>query len=165
MTIDATFWVAISFVLFFALLVYFKIPQKINEILSQLISNIKNEIDESEKLRNEAKTLLDNSQTKLDNASNETNKIIDQAKKDSERLVIELNEKFHKSAEMKKKLAEAKINQMKEAAIKEIKDTSIKIAVDSVKKIISTSIDKNKLDKIFEKDLEEAKAELKKINS
>ena len=165
MTIDATFWVAISFVLFFALLVYFKIPQKINEILSQLISNIKNEIDESEKLRNEAKTLLDNSQTKLDNASNETNKIIDQAKKDSERLVIELNEKFHKSAEIKKKLAEAKINQMKEAAIKEIKDTSIKIAVDSVKKIISTSVDKNKLDKIFEKDLEEAKTELKKINS
>ena len=165
MTIDATFWVAISFVLFFALLVYFKIPQKINEILSQLISNIKNEIDESEKLRNEAKTLLDNSQTKLDNASNETNKIIDQTKKDSERLVIELNEKFHKSAEMKKKLAEAKINQMKEAAIKEIKDTSIKIAVDSVKKIISTSVDKNKLDKIFEKDLEEAKAELNKINS
>ena len=165
MTIDATFWVAISFVLFFALLVYFKIPQKINEILSQLISNIKNEIDESEKLRNEAKTLLDNSQTKLDNARNETNKIIDQAKKDSERLVIELNEKFHKSAEMKKKLAEAKINQMKETAIKEIKDTSIKIAVDSVKKIISTSVDKNKLDKIFEKDLEEAKTELKKINS
>ena len=165
MTIDATFWVAISFVLFFALLVYFKIPQKINEILSQLISNIKNEIDESEKLRNEAKTLLDNSQTKLDNSGNETNKIIDQAKRDSERLVIELNEKFHKSAEMKKKLAEAKINQMKEAAIKEIKDTSIKIAVDSVKKIISTSVDKNKLDKIFEKDLEEAKTELKKINS
>ena len=165
MTIDATFWVAISFVLFFALLVYFKIPQKINEILSQLISNIKNEIDESEKLRNEAKTLLDNSQTKLDSASSETNKIIDQTKKDSERLVIEINEKFHKSAEMKKKLAETKINQMKETAIKEIKDTSIKIAVDSVKKIISTSVDKNKLDKIFEKDLEEAKAELKKINS
>ena len=165
MTIDATFWVAISFVLFFALLVYFKIPQKINEILSQLISNIKNEIDESEKLRNEAKTLLDNSQTKLDNARNETNKIIDQAKNDSERLVIELNEKFHKSAEIKKKLAETKIKQMKEVAIKEIKDTSIKIAVDSVKKIISTSVDKNKLDKIFEKDLEEAKTELKKINS
>ena len=62
-------------------------------------------------------------------------------------------------------MAETKITQMKEAAIKEIKDTSIKIAVDSVKKIISTSVDKNKLDAIFEKDLEEAKTELKKINS
>ena len=165
MTLDATFWVAISFFLFIGLLVYFKIPQKVNEMLNQLISNIKNEIDESEKLRNEAKVLLDNSQNKLDGASKETDKIIDQAKKDSEKLVIEINEKFHKSAEIKKKLAETKITQMKESAIKEIKDTSIKIAVDSVKKIISTSVDKNKLDAIFEKDLEEAKTELKKINS
>ena len=165
MTIDATFWVAISFILFIGLLVYFKIPQKVNEVLNQLISNIKNEINESEKLRNEAKTLLDNSQSKLDSASEEANKIIDQAKKDSENLVIEINEKFHKSSEIKKKLAETKITQMKEAAIKEIKDASIKIAVDSVKKIISTSVDKNKLDAIFEKDLEEAKTELKKINS
>ena len=165
MTIDATFWVAISFILFIGLLIYFKIPQKVNETLNQLISNIKNEINESEKLRKEAKTLLDNSQLKLDSASEETNKIIEQAKKDSENLVIEINEKFHKSAEIKKKLAETKITQMKEAAIKEIKDTSIKIAVDSVKKIISTSVDKNKLDAIFEKDLEEAKTELKKINS
>ena len=165
MTLDATFWVAISFFLFIGLLVYFKIPQKVNEMLNQLISNIKNEIDESEKLRNEAKVLLDNSQTKLDDAGKEAGKIIDQAKKDSEKLVVEINEKFHKSAEIKKKLAEIKIAQMKEAAIKEIKDTSIKIAVDSVKKIIATSVDKNKLDAIFEKDLEEAKSELKKINS
>ncbi len=165
MTIDATFWVAISFILFIGLLIYFKIPQKVNEILNQLISNIKNEINESEKLRDEAKTLLNNSQSKLDSANEETNKIIEQAKKDSENLIIEINEKFHKSAEIKKKLAETKITQMKEAAIKEIKDTSVKIAVDAVKKIISTSVDKNKLDAIFEKDLEEAKTELKKINS
>ena len=165
MNIDATFWVAVSFVLFFGLLIYFKIPQKVNEILNQLISNIKNEIEESEKLRNEAKILLDNSQTKLDSANKETSKITDQAKKDSERLVIEINEKFHNSAETKKKLAQIKINQMKDAALKEIKDTSIKIAVDSVKKIISTSIDKKKLDTIFEKDLEKTKTELKKINS
>ena len=165
MTIDATFWVAISFVLFIGLLVYFKIPQKVNEMLNQLISNIKNEIDESEKLRNEAKVLLDNSQTKLDDAGKEAEKIIDQAKKDSEKLVIEINEKFHKSAEIKKKLAETKIAQMKEAAIKEIKDTSIKIAVDSVKKIITTSVDKSKLDTLFQKNLDETKEELKKINS
>jgi F-type H+-transporting ATPase subunit b len=54
---------------------------------------------------------------------------------------------------------------MKEAALKEIKDVSIKIAVDSVKKIISTSIDKSKLDGLFNKNLEETKAALKKINS
>ena len=62
-----------------------------------------------------------------------------------------MNDKFHKSAEIKKNLAQTKISQMKEAAIKEIKDASVKIATDSVKKIISTSVDKSKLDNLFEK--------------
>ena len=164
MTIDSTFWVAVSFFLFFGGLIYLKIPQKVNEILNKLISEIKTEIDESEKLRTEAKILLDNAQKKLDTAPKVSNEIFEQAKKDSDRLIIELNDKFHKSSEIKKNLAENKINQMKEAAIKEIKNTSVKIAVDSVKKIITTSVDKSKLDTLFQKNLDETKEELKKIN-
>ena len=165
MKFDATFWVAVSFVIFFGVLIYLKIPQKVNELLGKLISDIQNEIDESEKLRTEAKNLLDKTQSKLDEANLETKKILNSAKKDGERLVLEMNDKFHKSAEIKKKLAETKITQMKESALKEIKDTSVKIAIESVKKVISTSIDKSKLNIIFEKNLEEAKSELKKINS
>jgi len=165
MALDATFWVAVSFVIFFGGLVYLKIPQKINLILNKLISDIKNEIDESEKLRTEAKTLLDNAQKKLDTAQSESKKILEEAKKDSDKLIIDLNDKFHKSSEIKKNLAENKISQMKEAAIKEIKDASIMVAVDSVKKIITTSVDKSKLDTLFQKNLDETKKELKKINS
>ena len=165
MVIDSTFWVAISFIIFFGGLIYLKIPQKVNNILNKLISDIKNEIDESEKLRTEAKRLLDNAQNKLDTAQSVSNEILEQAKKDSDKLTIELNDKFHKSSEIKKNLAENKIGQMKEAAIKEIKDASIKISVDSVKKIITTSIDKSKLDTLFQKNLNETKEELKKINS
>ena len=165
MEIDSTFWVAVSFVIFFGGLIYLKIPQKINEILNKLILDIKNEIDESERLRTEAKTLLDNAQDKLDKAESVKNEIIDQAKKDSDRLIISLNDKFHKSSDLKKNLAENKINQIKENAIKEIKNASIKIAVDSAKKIITTSIDKSKLDTLFQKNLDETKEELKKINS
>ena len=109
--------------------------------------------------------MIDNAQKKLDTAQTVSNDILDQAKKDSDRLVIELNDKFHKSSEIKKNLAENKISQMKEAAIKEIKDASIKIAVDSVKKIISTSVDKSKLDAVFQKNLDETKEQLKKISS
>jgi len=165
MAFDATFWVAISFIIFFGALIYFKIPQKINELLSKMIFDIKNEIDESEKLRSESKILLDNAQKKLDTVKDMSKKIMNEAKKDSEKLVIEMSEKFYKSSEIKKNLAQTKISQMKEATIKEIKDTSIQIAVGSVKKILTTSIDKSKLDILFEKNLEEAKVELKKINS
>ena len=165
MAVDATFWVAVSFIIFFGGLVYLKVPQKINEILSKLILDIKNEIDESEKLRTEAKILLDNAQKKLDTAQSVNKEILEQAKKDADNLIIDLNDKFHKSSEVKKNLAENKINQMKDAAIKEVKDVSIKIAVDSVKNILTTSVDKSKLDNLFQKNLDETKEELKKINS
>ena len=165
MTFDATFWVAISFVIFFGALAYFKIPEKINNLLRNMISDIKKEIDESEKLRTETKSMLDEAQKKLDSADKEVNKILKQAKEDGQKLVLEMNEKFHNSSEIKKNAAQQKINQMKENAIKDIKNTSIKIAVESVKKIISTSVDKSKLDNLFDKNLEETKAELKKINS
>ena len=129
MVIDATFWVGVSFILFFVVLIYLKVPQKINELLNKLITDIKNEIDESEN------------------------------------LIIEINEKFYKSTEIKKNLAENKISQMKEAALKEIKESSIRLAMESVKKIISTSIDKSKLDSLFERNLEESKIAIKKIKT
>ncbi len=165
MAIDATFWVAVSFIIFILALVYLKIPNKINETLSKMILDIKNEIDESEKLRNESKVLLNNAQSKLEQAKIETKKIQEQVKKDSENLILEMNDKFHKSAEIKKNLAQTKISQMKNQALKDIKNTSVKIAVDSVKKILSTSVDQSKLDNLFDKNLEESKELLKKINS
>ena len=153
------------FFLFFGGLVYLKVPQKINQILNKLILDIQSEINESEKLRTEAKKLLDNSQKKLDTAQSVSKEILEQAKKDSDRLIIELNDKFHKSSEIKKNSAESKIIQMKDNAIKEIKNASVKIAVESVKQIINTSVDKSKLDTLFQKNLDETKEELKKINS
>ena len=165
MAFDATFWVAVSFLIFFGVLIYFKIPQKVNQLLSDMILGIQKEIEESEKLRIESKELLENAQKKLDSATDEAKKILDTAEKDAENLIIQMNDKFHKSSEIKKNLAKTKIIQMKENAIKEVKNTSIRIAIDSVRKAISTSVDKSKLDILFEKNLKDTKSELKKINS
>jgi len=162
---DATFWVATSFVIFFVGLIYLKVPQNVNSLLTKMIVDIKKEIDESEKLRSESKKLLDDAQSKLNSAEQEKKKIINQANIEAEKLTKDMSEKFSKSLEIKKNLANIKISQMKDAAIKDIKDTSINIAIEAVKKTISTSVDKSKLDILFEKNLEETKIELKKVNS
>ena len=57
MIIDATFWVAISFIIFIGVLIYFKIPQKVKNILDQNILDIKDQITEAEKLKDEAKNI------------------------------------------------------------------------------------------------------------
>jgi len=161
MNIDATFWVAISFFIFFAALVYFKIPQKINTSLSDQINRIKKELDEAEKIKVEAKNLLSDYENKIDKSKKETKIIINEAKKDSERNILEKTEKFHKIMENRKKNAEQKINQMKENALKDIKNISIKISIESVKNLIKNSIDKKKLEKIYIRGLDEAKNALK----
>ena len=54
MVIDATFWVAVSFIIFIGVLMYFKIPQKIKLNLEENINNIRNQINDAENLKEEA---------------------------------------------------------------------------------------------------------------
>ena len=161
MTIDATFWVAVSFFIFFGVLIYLKIPQKINDSLVGQISQIKKELNEAEKLKIEAKTLLSDYENKIDKSKKETQAIINKAKKDSENHIIEKTKKFHQLIENKKKNAEQKIIIMKENALNDIKNISVKITMEAVEHLIKNSIDRNKLDKLYTNSIDQAKIALK----
>ena len=161
MTIDATFWVAVSFFIFFGILIYLKIPQKINSSLTDQINEIRNELGEAEKLKIEAKNLLSNYENKIDKSKKETQEIINLAKKDSEKTILEKTKKFHQIIENKKKNAEQKIVQMKENALKDIKNISVKVSMEAVEHLIKKSIDKNKLEKFYSKSLEQTITVLK----
>ena len=165
MIIDATFWVAISFFIFFGVLIYLKVPQKINNSLNDQIKEIKKELDEAEKLKVEAKNLLSDYENKIDKSKKEVQQIINLAKKDSEKTILERTEKFHQTMESKKKNTEQKILQMKENALKDIKNISVKISVEAVEHLIKNSIDKNKLEKLYTNSLEQAKTSLKHIKA
>ena len=165
MTIDATFWVAVSFFIFFGVLIYLKVPQKINNSLTDQISEMKKELNEAEKLKIEAKNLLSNYENKIDKSKKETREIINLAKKDSEKTILEITKKFHQIIENKKKNAEQKIVQMKENALKDIKNISVKISMEAVKHLIKNSIDKSKLEKLYIKSLEQTKTSLKRLKA
>ena len=163
MNIDATFWVAVSFFIFFLGLIYLKIPQKVNDVLGNKINETKSELEEAEKLKEEAKNLLSSYENKLTRATDEATNIVDMAKKDSEKNLIDSTEKFYQLIDYKKKSLSEKIDQMKDEAINEIKNTSIQISMEAVEKIIKNSIDKKKLDQFYEENLNQAKTTLKKI--
>ena len=165
MTIDATFWVAISFFIFIGVLIYLKVPQKINISLTSQINEIKKELNESEKLKVEAKNLLSDYENKIDKSKKETQEIIRLAKNDSEKTILERTKKFHQIIENRKKNTELKIIQMKENALRDIKNTSIKISMEAVEHLIKNSIDKKKIEKFYSKSLEQAKTELKDIKA
>ena len=165
MTIDATFWVTISFLIFIGVLVYFRIPQKIKKILEENILNIKNQIHEAEKLKEDAKNILTEQEKKISNSKDVVKKMINEATEYAEKNVIKTNEEFHNFMENKRKNTDARIKQLKNQAIKDIKNASVKIAIESVEKLIKNSLDKSKLDKIYSSSIEETKLALKKKSS
>ena len=162
MTLDATFWVTVSFFIFMGILIYFKIPQKVKEILEQNILSIKNQIDEAEKLKEDAKNILTEHERKISNSKREVKEMIGKANEEAEKNVINANKTFHNFMENKRKNAEERIRQLKNQAEKDIKNASVKIAIESVEKLIKNSLDKSKLDKIYSASIEETKLALKK---
>mgnify|MGYP001219181962 CR=1 FL=1 len=165
MIIDATFWVAVSFVIFILIIFYFKVPQKIDQNLLASISNIKQQIESSEKLKEEAKNLLGDNERKLSLSKKEIELMIQNANELSEKKILSTTKEFHRLMENRKKNAEQKIKQLKDQAIKDIQNTSIELAIISVEKLIKNSIDKSKLDKIYSESIEETKLALQKKSS
>ena len=161
MNFDATFWVAVSFFLFVGVLLYFKVPQKIFTTLDESINKIKKDIEEAEKLKEEAKNILSDYEARLDKSKVEIDLMIKNAQKESDANIIKTNDQFHKIFDNRKKMAEEKIKQMKLQATKDIKNYSVEVAIIALEKIIKNSIDKKKLDKIYVSSVNEAKKILK----
>jgi len=78
---DATFWVAISFVIFCLIIIYKKIPQIINNLLDSKINEIKSEIDNAKNLKNESEQLLQKYKSKIEEAHMESRSIVSSEKK------------------------------------------------------------------------------------
>ena len=97
----------------------------------------------------------------IDKSIKESKEIIDIAKKENEKIIIEKTKKFHQIIEERKKNNEQKIFRMKENALKDIKNISVKISMETVENLIKNSIDKNKLEKIYDNSLKQAKTALK----
>jgi len=165
MMIDATFWVAISFVIFVGLILYFKIPEKVKSLLDENINNIKKQIDNAEKLKEEAKLMLSEHEKKISNSKSEIKTMINDANELAEKNILKTNKEFHTLMESRKKNAEERIRQMKDQTFKDIKNASIKIAIESVGQLLKNSLDKSKLDKLFVASIEETKIALKKKSS
>ena len=101
MIIDATFWVTVSFFIFIGILVYFKLPQKIKKVLDDNILNIKNQINEAEKLKEDSKNILTEHEKKISNSKIEVDVMLNKANEEKDKiykLLDYLNLKYIKSS-------------------------------------------------------------------
>ena len=134
------FWVAISFVGFIALVVYFKASALITKSLDERAERIKAELDEAQRLREEAQALLAEYQRKRRDAEKEAEDIITLAKDEAERLSKEASAALAESMDRRMKATEAKIAQAEAQAIDDVRKAAADAAVRAATTIISKSM-------------------------
>jgi len=137
-------WVAVSFVGFIALLIYFGVPKLIGTALDDRADGIRAELDDARKLREEAQNLLAEYQRKQRDAEKEAEGIIAQAKHEAELLATEAREKLKDTLERRTRMAEEKIVQAEAQAIKDIRTHAADVAIVAAERLISSDLSADK---------------------
>ena len=131
------FWVAVSFVLFVALVIYMGVPGKITAALDARAERISKELAEANRLREEAQALLAEYQQKRKEAEAEAKAIVEQAKAEAEAFAHEARRKLSETVERRTRLAEQKIAQAEAQAVKDVQSAATELAIAAAGEIIA----------------------------
>lgn len=157
MTFDATFWVAIAFVAFIAL-VGKRVYAMITAGLDKRSEAIRTELDEAVCLREEAQALLAGYQRKQRDAVSEAEEILEHAKTEAAHLAEQAEKDLEAALERRIKLAEEKIAQAEAQAVAEVRDLAVDVAIEAARQLIARNLDETKTTTL----VDEAIADLEK---
>src|SRR5262245_66663345 len=105
----AEFWVAVAFVVFLGVLVYYKVPALIAKVLDDRAEVIRKELDEARRVREEAQVLLADYQRKHRSVGEEAEAIVAQARQEAEAFAQETRRNLTETLARRTKLTEEKI--------------------------------------------------------
>ncbi|MND33834.1 ATP synthase subunit b precursor [compost metagenome] len=146
---DATFWALIGLVLFLGLMIYIKVPGMVGRSLDKRADNIRGELDEAKRLREEAQALLAEYQRKRKEAEAEAAALLAAAEREAALLTEEARQKTEEFVARRNALSEQKIKQAEADAITAVKSAAIDIAVEAAGKVIAAKTDKTTQTALF----------------
>ncbi len=140
---DPTFWVAIALAVFI-IAIFKPVTKMVTKGLDGRAEKIKDELDEAERLRNEAQDLLAQYQRKQRDAAGEVEAIIQHAKEEAERMDREGRERIKAGLERREKLAIDRIALAEQQAIERVRARAVDVAIAATQDILAASMDAKK---------------------
>lgn len=145
---NTDFIVTMGFLLFIAVLFYFKVPSLLGGMLDKRADGIRSELDEARALREEAQTILASYERKQKEVQEQADRIVAHARQEAELAAEQAKADLQKSIERRMQTAEEQIASAEANAVKEVRNTAVRVAVNAAKSVIAkqmTATDGNKL--------------------
>jgi F-type H+-transporting ATPase subunit b len=136
----AEFWVAVSFLAFFAVLLKLGVPALIGKALDERAEAIRKELDQARRLREEAQDLLTEYQQKRKQADDEAKAIVEQARREAEAMKVQSERSLKESLERRSKLAEDKIARAEAQALGEVRATAVAAATAAAETVLKSKL-------------------------
>lgn len=157
---NTDFVVLLAFLLFLAVLVYFKVPGMVGKMLDKRATDIKSELDEARALREEAQTILASYERKQREVKDQADRIVAQAKQEAEANAEQARADLEKSIARRLAAAEDQIASAEAAAVKEVRDRAIAIAVAAAREVIAEQMTDRKRDELIDSSIKQVDARL-----
>jgi len=157
---DPTFWVAVAFIIFMAVLLFLKVPGTVGRQLDKRAEQIENEIREAEKLREEAQDLLATYQRKQREAEDEIANITNAAKEEAERMRKHGAERLEQALARREKMATDRIAQAEAQAVDDIRRMAVDIAMNAAREVVADQVSGAKGGKLIDASIGEVAKKL-----
>ncbi|WP_137132373.1 F0F1 ATP synthase subunit B [Rhizobium sp. FY34] len=160
MAFDATFFALVGLILFFALLAYLKVPGMMATALDNRADNIRDELEQAKRLREEAQALLAEYQRKRKEAEAEAAAIVAAAEREAAMLTEDARQKTEEFVTRRNALSEQKIRQAEADAIGAVRAAAVDLAIAAAEKLIAAKSDASTQTVLFSNAIEQVKTRL-----
>ncbi len=157
---NTDFVVLLAFILFIAVLFYFKVPGMIGVMLDKRAADIRTELEEARALRDEAQTLLAGYERKQKDVQEQADRIVASAKEEAQRSAGQAREELAKSVERRLAAAEDQIGSAQAAAIKAVRDQAVTIAIAAARDVIAKQMSAAEGNKLIDDAITQVDAKL-----
>lgn len=148
------FWVAVSFVIFVAL-VWKKASAAIASLLDGRAEKIRAELDEAERLHKDAQALLNSYQRRQADALKEAEAVLAHAREEAARLRAQAGADLESSLKRREAQAMDRIAQAEAAAVSEVRNLTVDVAIGASRRILAGGLQAVQADRLIEQSIAE----------
>jgi F-type H+-transporting ATPase subunit b len=134
-------WGFLAFVVLFALMAKFAFPA-VQKTMQDRTNRIRKDLDDAERIKNEAQTILDQYTAQLQDAKSESNRIIEEARQTADQLRRDLMSRAEAEvAELRQRNADD-IQAAKERTLADLRQQVAEIAISAAERVVERNLDR-----------------------
>jgi F-type H+-transporting ATPase subunit b len=154
------FWVAVAFVILMGLFAYMGVHRTILTTLDHRSERIRSELEDAQRLKQDAAKLLAEYEARRANAEREAADIVASAKTEAERIAAEAKAKMEDFVARRTKTAENKIALAEAQALADVRAAAADAAVAAASTILSQTVKGELAEDLLAKGITEAREKL-----